>query len=212
MDYIISIIPLLMKGLKLSLEIFFTTLIIAYPAAVILAIGKVSGPSIIRKILSIYTWVFRGTPLMLQLFFLYYAVPMLGFTPPPFWTAALAYILNAASYETEIVRSGIQAVDKGQFEAAKALGMTFWQTMFRVVMPQIIRQILPATCSEVIILFKDTALVAAIGMSDLLRASKEIITTDFKITSFFVAFVIYLIISSILVQAFSRWEKKLEAY
>ena len=212
MDYIISIMPTLMHGLKLSLEIFFVTLFIAFPFAVILAIGKVFGSVFIRKILAFYTWVWRGTPLMLQLFFFYYALPMLGVTAPPFLTAALAYILNSAAYETEIVRSGIIAVDKGQFEAAKALGMNFWQTMFRVVIPQIIKQILPATCSEVIILFKDTALVAAIGMSDLLRSSKEIITTDFKITSFFVAFVIYLIISSILVQAFTRWEKKLAVY
>lgn len=212
MDYIISMMPTLMAGLKLSVEIFLVTLLIAYPCAVILAIGKVSGPAFIRKILGLYTWIWRGTPLMLQLFFFYYAGPKIGIAPPPFWAAAIAYILNAAAYETEIVRSGIQAVEKGQFEAAKALGMNFWQTMFRIIIPQIIRQILPATTSEVIIIFKDTALVAAIGMADLLRSAKEIVSTDFKITSFFVAFVIYLIISFILVKIFSKWEKKLAVY
>ena len=212
MDYILSMLPTLMAGLKLSLEIFIVTLLIAYPCSVFLAIGKVSGPLVIRKFLELYTWVFRGTPLMLQLFFFYYAGPKIGITPPPFWAAAIAFILNAAAYETEIVRSGIIAVEKGQFEAAKALGMTFWQTMFRVIVPQIVRQILPATCSEVIILFKDTALVAAIGMSDLLRSAKEIVSADFKITSFFVAFVIYMVISYGLVKIFTKCEKKLAVY
>lgn len=212
MDYIISMLPVLLAGLKLSLKVFFVTILIAYPCSVFLAIGKVSGPFLLRQALGVYTWFFRGSPLMLQLFFFYYALPMLGFTLPPFWAAALAYILNAAAYETEIVRSGIQAVDKGQFEAAKALGMGFWQTMSRIIVPQIVRQILPATCSEVIIIFKDTSLVAAIGMSDLLRSAKEFVSTDFKITSFFVAFVMYLFISSILIQLFNRWEKKLEVY
>ena len=212
MDYIISMIPTMMSGLRLSVMVFAVTLLIAYPASIILAIGKVFGPGILRKILELYTWIWRGTPLMLQLFFFYYAAPSIGICPPPFWAAAIAYILNAAAYMTEIVRSGIQAVEKGQFEASKALGMTFWQTMSRIIVPQIIKQILPATCSEVIVLFKDTALVAAIGMSDLLRSAKEIVSADFKITSFFLAFAIYMIISFILVKIFTRWEKKLAVY
>lgn len=124
----------------------------------------------------------------------------------------IAFVLNVAAYETEIIRAGIESIDKGQYEAAKALGMTYFQTMRRIIIPQTIRRVLPATCNEAILTFKDTALVAAIGMGDLLRSAKEVVTTDFKITAFFVAFIFYLLISSILLQVFTRLEKKYSIY
>ncbi|MCO1602506.1 amino acid ABC transporter permease [Desulfosporosinus nitroreducens] len=212
MDYVLTILPVLLKGLKLSLTIYGIVIILIFPLAILAAIGKVSGPPILKKILYLYTWIWRGTPLLLQLFFIYFGLPYFGINLPPFVAVIIAFVLNVAAYETEIIRAGIESIDKGQYEAAKALGLTYFQTMRRIIIPQTIRRVLPATCNEAILTFKDTALVAAIGMGDLLRSAKEVVTSDFKITAFFVAFVFYLIISSILLQVFSRLEKKYSIY
>ncbi|ATW26364.1 amino acid ABC transporter permease [Candidatus Formimonas warabiya] len=212
MDYVLTILPDILKGLLLSLEIYIIAVVLILPLAVLAAIGKVSGPVFLKKILFLYTWIWRGTPLLLQLFFIYYALPYLGIVLSPFTAVIIAFVLNVGAYETEIIRAGIESIDKGQYEAAKALGMNYVQTMRRIIIPQTIRRVLPATCSEAILTFKDTALVAAIAMSDLLRSAKEIVTRDFKITPFFVAFIIYLIISSILVQIFARLEKRFSIY
>lgn len=212
MDYVLTILPVLLKGLQLSLTVYGIVIILIFPLAIFAAIGKVSGPPILKKILFLYTWIWRGTPLLLQLFFIYFGLPYFGINLPPLVAVIIAFVLNVAAYETEIIRAGIESIDKGQYEAAKALGMTYVQTMRRIIIPQTIRRVLPATCNEAILTFKDTALVAAIGMGDLLRSAKEVVTTDFKITAFFVAFVFYLIISSILLQVFTRLEKKYSIY
>lgn len=212
MDYVLTILPILLKGLKLSLTVYGFVIVLIFPLAILAAIGKVSGPPILQKILHLYTWIWRGTPLLLQLFFIYFGLPYFGINLPPFVAVIIAFVLNVAAYETEIIRAGIESIDKGQYEAAKALGMTYFQTMRRIIIPQTIRRVLPATCNEAILTFKDTALVAAIGMGDLLRSAKEVVTSDFKITAFFVAFVFYLVISSILLQIFSRLEKKYSIY
>lgn len=212
MDYVLTILPVLLKGLKLSLTIYGIVIVLIFPLAIFAAIGKVSGPTIIKKILFLYTWIWRGTPLLLQLFFIYFGLPYFGINLPPLVAVIIAFVLNVAAYETEIIRAGIESIDKGQFEAAKALGMTYVQTMRRIIIPQTIRRVLPATCNEAILTFKDTALVAAIGMGDLLRSAKEVVTTDFKLTAFFVAFVFYLIISSLLLQVFNSLEKKYSMY
>lgn len=212
MDYVLTILPILLKGLKLSLTIYGIVIILIFPLAIFAAIGKVSGPPLLKKILFLYTWIWRGTPLLLQLFFIYFGLPYFGINLPPLVAVIIAFVLNVAAYETEIIRAGIESIDKGQYEAAKALGMTYVQTMRRIIIPQTIRRVLPATCNEAILTFKDTALVAAIGMGDLLRSAKEVVTTDFKITAFFVAFVFYLIISSLLLHFFTRLEKKYSIY
>lgn len=212
MDYILTIIPVLLKGLKLSLTVYVIVIALILPLAVLAAIGKVAGPQPLKKILFLYTWIWRGTPLLLQLFFIYFGLPYFGIKLSPLAAVIIAFVLNVGAYETEIIRAGIESIDKGQYEAAKALGMTYSQTMRRIIIPQTIRRVLPATCSEAILTFKDTALVAAIGMGDLLRSAKEVVTTDFKITAFFVAFAIYLMISSILVHLFTRLERRYSIY
>lgn len=212
MDYVLTILPVLLEGLQLSLTVYVIVVILVFPLAILAAIGKVSGPPILRIILSLYTWIWRGTPLLLQLFFIYFGLPYFGINFPPLVAVIIAFVLNITAYQTEIIRAGIESIDKGQYEAAKALGMTYAQTMRRIIIPQTIRRVLPATCNEAILTFKDTALVAAIGMGDLLRSAKEVVTADFKITAFFVAFGIYLIISSVLLQVFNKLEKKYSIY
>ncbi|ATW26363.1 amino acid ABC transporter permease [Candidatus Formimonas warabiya] len=210
--YVLDILPFILSGLQLTAKIYFATLIFALPLGLLAAIGKVSGPKIIKWILFLYTWIWRGTPLLLQLFFVFFGLPVIGIRLPDFAGAILTYTLNYGAYLTEIFRGGIESIDKGQYEAAKALGMTYPQTMRRIVIPQTIRRVLPPTCSEAVNLVKDTPLLAVVAMPDLLRISNQIFTRDSDITAFIVAFVLYLIISSILVKLFSILEKKYSIY
>jgi len=212
MDYILKILPFILSGLKLTAKIYVCTLIFALPLGLLAAIGKVTGPKIIKWILFLYTWVWRGTPLLFQLFFMCYALPVIGIRLPPFVAATIAYVLNYGAYLTEVFRGGIESIEKGQYEAAKALGMTYPQTMRRIIIPQTVRRVLPPTCSEAVNLVKDTALLAVVGMPDLLRIATQIFTRDFNITPFIVAFVLYLIISSVLVSFFGKFEKRHSIY
>jgi polar amino acid transport system permease protein len=182
------------------------------PIGLLAAVAKVSGPKILKKILFLYTWIWRGTPLLLQLFFVYFGLPVIGIKLSPFTAAVLTYALNYGAYLTEIFRGGIESIDKGQYEAAKALGMTYPQTMRRIIIPQTVRRVLPPTCSEAVNLVKDTALLALLGMADLLRISNQIFTRDADITSYILAFMLYLIISSVLVQIFGKLEKRYSIY
>lgn len=212
MEYMLKILPTLLEGLLVSLKVYVIVVILILPLATLAAIGKVAGPKILKKILFLYTWIWRGTPLLLQLFFIYYALPHLGIVWSPLTCVVVAFVLNVGAYETEIIRAGIESIDKGQYEAAKALGMNYVQAMRRIIIPQTVRRVLPATCNEAILTFKDTALVAAVAIGDLLRSAKEVVMADFKITAFFLAFAIYLLISSVLVQVFARLERKYSIY
>lgn len=212
MEYVLNILPFILSGLKLTAKIYVATLVIALPLGLLAAIGKVNGSKLIKKILFIYTWVWRGTPLLLQLFFMFYGLPVIGIRLSPFAVATITYALNYGAYLTEIFRGGIESIDKGQYEAAKVLGMTYPQTMRRIIIPQTVRRVLPTTCSEAVNLVKDTALLAVIGMPDLLRISTQIFTRDFDITAFIVAFVLYLMISSVLVKLFGKLEEVYSIY
>lgn len=212
LEYALSILPFILSGLKLTAKIYVATLIFALPIGLLAAIGKVNGPKIVQQILFLYTWIWRGTPLLLQLFFMFYGLPVIGIRLSPFAAATITYALNSAAYLTEIFRGGIESIDKGQYEAAKALGMTLPQTMRRIIIPQTVRRVLPPTCSEAVNLVKETALLAVIGMPDLLRIATQIFTRDFNIIPFMVAFVLYLIISSVLVKLFGKLEKMYSIY
>jgi len=208
MSNLIDVTGYILKGGLISLKLFIIVAILSVPLGILVALGKISGIKPLRSVLSIYTWVFRGTPLLLQLFFTYFGLPVIGIRLEPLTAASLAFTINYAAYLAETFRAGIESVDKGQFEAAKALGMNYRQTMIQIILPQAVRNVLPPVCSEAINLVKDTALVAAIGIGDLLRAAKEVVTREFTITPFIIAAAIYLVISSLLVLMFRKLEKK----
>lgn len=208
MDNLQSSVLFILKGSIVTIRLFSVTFLLSIPVAVILSLMKVSNNKILKRIIGVYTWVFRGTPLLLQLFFVYFGLPIVGIKLTRFAAAAFAFILNYAAYFTEIFRAGIESIDKGQYEAAKALGMSYSQIMRRIIIPQAVKRVIPATCNEGISLVKDTALVATIGMEELLRASKQILSRDFTITPFFIAAFIYLILTSIVVIFFKKVEKK----
>ncbi|MBU3185342.1 amino acid ABC transporter permease [Clostridium estertheticum] len=208
----IDITSYILKGGLLTIEVYVATIIFSIPLGILGALIKVSSLKVLNKAVDIYTWLFRGTPLLLQLFFTYFGLPIIGIKLSPFVAAALTFSLNYGAYFTEIFRSGIQSIDKGQYEAAKVLGMSYKQTMTKIILPQAFKRIIPPMCNEGITLIKDTALLAAIGLQDILRAAREIVTRDFTITPFIIAAIIYLIFTSVVVMAFKKLEKKYSVY
>jgi polar amino acid transport system permease protein len=211
-DYIMKTFLYILQGCGLTLELYAVTALFSVPLAVVFALGRVSGGRALKRALEIYSWIFRGTPLLLQLFFTYYGLSIFGISLSPFLAASITFIVNYAAYLMEIFRAGIESIDKGQYEAARALNMTYWQTMRRIILPQTIKRVLPPVSNEAITLIKDTALVVVIGMGDLLRSAKEIFTRDFTITPFVVAAAIYLGLTSLVVMGFRKLEKRYAVY
>ncbi|MFD3158600.1 amino acid ABC transporter permease [Haloimpatiens sp. FM7330] len=209
MSEILNMTEYILKGSIVTLKLYIVTIIFSVPLAILLAWGRSSKFKILRNTIGIYTWIFRGTPLLLQIFFMYYGLPVIGIKFTEFTAATLTFVLNYTAYLTEIFRGGIESIDIGQFEAAKVLGMNYKQTMFRIILPQAFRRVIPPICNEAITLVKDTALVTVIGMPEILRNAKEIVTREFTNTPFIIAGIIYLLITSIIVIIFRKLEKKL---
>lgn len=207
-QYCVNAMPLLLDGLVFSLTLFAVVAAVGFPLSIMLAVLKVSGPRWVKAILGFYTWIFRGTPLLIQLFLVYYGLPYIGVILPTNVVIFSVFILSASAYETEVIRGGLISIDKGYYEACHVLGMSYIQTLRRVVIPQTIRKVLPPTCSEAIILFKDTSLVTAIAVFDLLRQARNLVVMHARIDAFVVALFFYLVISSILTIVFTKLEKR----
>ncbi|MBO6204281.1 MAG: amino acid ABC transporter permease [Selenomonas sp.] len=208
MEQLVHTFLLMLEGTEITLEIFFVTLILSLPIGMLAALGRLSSIKLISRIVEFYIWIMRGTPLMLQLLFVYFALPMIGIRLPDIAAALLAFTLNYAAYFAEIFRAGIQAVPKGQYEAAKTLGMSYPQTMRRIILPQVIRIVLPPVSNETINLVKDTSLVYILAMNDLLRVARTIVQREFDMTPFLFAAIFYLAMTFVLTWGF----KKLEAH
>ena len=215
MDYILSILGPLAEGSLVTLKLFFITLALAVPLGLALALIRISRFTAASQAVNGYIWLMRGTPLMLQLLFIYFAlpfVPVIGVRLPDFPAAIVAFALNYAAYFAEIFRAGIQSIDRGQYEGAKALGMSYAQTMRRVVMPQVLRRTLPPLANETITLVKDTSLIYVLALNDLLRAARGIVQRDFTITPFVVAAAFYLLMTLVLTWFFQRLERRYAAH
>jgi polar amino acid transport system permease protein len=207
-DYLLKTGLYIARGSAITVELCAVTLLFALPLAVLLALARVSRNRPVVRALKVYSWIFRGTPLLLQLFFTYYGLSLFGLSLPPFLAAALTFIVNYAAYLMEIFRAGIESIDPGQREAALALNMSYAQTMRRIVLPQAFKRVLPPLSNEAISLVKDTALVSVIGMEDLLLSAKEVVSRDFSALPFILAAAIYLGLSSLLVLLFQRLERR----
>ncbi|HAF53911.1 MAG TPA: amino acid ABC transporter permease [Thauera sp.] len=215
MDYILSILGPLAEGSLVTLKLFFITLALAVPLGLALALIRISRFTVASRAVNGYIWLMRGTPLMLQLLFIYYAlpfVPVVGIRLPDFPAAIVAFALNYAAYFAEIFRAGIQSIDRGQYEGAKVLGFSYGQTMRRIVLPQVVKRILPPMSNETITLVKDTSLIYVLALNDLLRAARGIVQRDFTITPFIVAAGFYLLMTLVLTWLFQRLEKRHAVY
>lgn len=215
MDYVLSLLGPLAQGAKVTLTLFFITLALAVPLGLVLALLRISKWGFVSQLVNGYIWLMRGTPLMLQMLFIYFAlpfVPVVGIRLPDFPAAVVAFALNYAAYFAEIFRAGIQSVDRGQYEGSKVLGMTYLQTLRRIVLPQMVQRVLPPMSNETITLVKDTSLIYVLALNDLLRAARGIVQRDFTTTPFLVAAAFYLLMTLVLTWFFQRMEKRYAKY
>lgn len=209
MEYIISTIKYLRDGMWLSTNLFVVTLVLSSILSLILiSIYKIN--PFIKGILRLYTWLFRGTPLMLQLFFFMYGLPFMGVYIDRMMVAYLTFVLNYSAYFVEILRAGVESTSKDQEESAKVMGANKYQIYRHIILPQAIRKELPSISSEVINLIKDTSLVTVIALTDVLRGVKEIVSRDFTLSPFFVAGLFYLVFSYVIVKTFRLLEQKFD--
>jgi polar amino acid transport system permease protein len=214
-DYILSLMGPMLQGTQVTLQMFFVTIVLSLPLGLALALARISRFKALAGAVGVYIWLMRGTPLMLQLLFIYYGlpfIPFIGVTLPEFPAAACAFVLNYAAYFAEIFRAGIQSIERGQYEGAKVLGMTYGQTMRRIVLPQVVKRILPPVSNETITLVKDTSLIYVLAMNDLLRTTRAIVQRDFDTTPFIVAAVFYLAMTFVLTRMFEKLEKRYSVY
>ena len=214
MDYLSTIVPAIADGLQVTLKIFVITIVLSLPLGIIMAMARLSPLAVLRKLLEGYIYLMRGTPLMLQILFIYYGLPFLipGLRLADYPAAIIAFVLNYAAYFAEIFRGGIQSIDRGQYEGAKVLGMTYAQTMRRIVLPQVLKRVLPPVANETINLLKDTSLVYILAMNAVLRITRSIVQRDFDTTAFIVAAVFYLVFTFILTRFFMYLEKRFNVY
>lgn len=219
MDYFFKILFQLLIAAKVTLLIFIVTFIFSIPLGLLGAILKKSNNKFLTKILDIYTWFIRGTPLLLQLYFMVYGIRIIvkrvtGYTLniDDLTITCITFIINYTAYFIEIFRGGINSVNNGQYEAAFALGLSRYQAYKKVIIPQAINHSLPPITNEAINLIKDTALVSAVAIFDILNTAKRIVSLDFKIDAYFIAFILYLLLSYLTVYIFKKLEFKLSYY
>lgn len=212
MEYMYTLMYSMLEGLTMTIEIFLLTLTLSVPLGIVVALARLSSIKAINITAHFYILIMRGTPLLLQLIFIFFGLPIVGLTFDRFTAAILAFVLNYGAYFGEIFRGGIQSIEKAQYEAAEVLGLTPSKIFIRIILPQTIKRILPSIANEVITLVKDTSLVYVIGIGELLRASKIASNRDASLIPLVVVGMFYLILTAILTKAFKMIEEKFSYY
>lgn len=212
MSYILQVLPSLLDGAKITLQVFFIVIILSIPLGAVFAFLMKVNFKPLQWFLTLYVWIMRGTPLLLQLIFFYYVLPSVGVTFDRMPAAILAFTMNYAAYFAEIFRGGIEAIPKGQYEAAKVLNLTPFQTIQHIILPQVFKIVLPSVFNEVINLVKDSSLVYVLGVGDLLLASKTAANRDATLAPMFIAGLIYLLLIGIVTIISKQVEKKFSYY
>lgn len=211
-----TMLGILGEGFVTSLQIFVFTLLGALPLGVPIALARMSRLAPLRWLARIYISVMRGTPLMLQMFAIYFApyyVFGIQLTPDSKWQACVvAFIINYAGYFAEIYRSGIQSIPCGQYEAAEVLGYSRFQTFVRIILPQVVKRIMPALGNEVITLVKDTSLAFSIGVAEMFSTAKALVASQRNMVPFAIAAAIYWVFNFLVELVMGRIEKKLDYY
>ena len=207
---------ILMEGFALTAEIFLITLVGSLPLGVVVALARMSKFKPLAWLAQLYISILRGTPLMLQLMATmvapYYLVGLNMGSDWKFWACAIGFILNYAAYFAEIYRSGIQSIPRGQYEAAEVLGYTKAQTFMKIVLPQVIKRILPAMGNEVITLVKDTSLAFVLGIMEMFSAAKALAASEVSMVPYAIAALIYWVFCLLIEFILNRVEKRLDYY
>jgi polar amino acid transport system permease protein len=212
MNNIINLLPQVLDGLIVTLEVFILTLLFSIPLGVVVALGRLSKNKILSQATGFYVLIMRGTPLLLQIVFIFFGLPVVGITFDRFPAAIIAFSLNYAAYFAEIFRAGIASIEEGQYEGAKVLGFSQKYIFFRVVLPQAVKRILPAAANEVITLVKDTALVYVVGLDELLKIGKIASNKEASLIPLVVVGIIYLLLISVFTRLFKKIEERFNYY
>jgi len=211
---ILVYMPAMLKGTNITIILTVVSLFFGVILGLFIALGRLSKNKIIDRVCWLYIWLFRGTPLLMQLIFIYAILPLIFpvLTLNQWTSAFVAYSLNSAAYLAEIIRAAIQSIDKGQMEAAKALGMGYGQAMKRIIVPQSYRRLIPPVGNEFIALLKDSSLVIMIGMVDLMNTTNRIASNETFPSIYLLGAAIYLAMTTIFTLVFEKLEKKYSVY
>lgn len=213
MDKIMEFLPFMLKGSVVTIEIFILTLVLSLPLGLPVALGSNSRFKPLSFLCKIYVFIFRGTPLLLQMWFFYFMFPMaFDWQLDAMSVVIVTYVLNYAAYFAEIYRGGINSIDRGQYEAAHALGLSKRQTMIDIILPQTMKAILPPIVNETIVLVKDTALASSLAVIELMKATNSAVNRLTDLTPFFYAAIIYLIMTFVLTLIAGKLEKFFSRY
>ena len=208
-----NLTELLLQGAGVTLSIFFLTLLFAVPLGVLFAQARMSKHAVLRAPTSLYIYLMRSTPLMLQIMFVYFLLPqILPFKVDRFSAVIFAFVVNYAAYFAEIFRSGIQSIPAGQYEAAKVLGYTKTQTFFCIILPQVVKRVLLPMTNEIITLIKDTALASTVAVVELMTIAKKQVSSSSSVEPYLLAIVFYLVRNGVAEQLCKLAEKRLSYY
>jgi polar amino acid transport system permease protein len=209
----LNLLKIMGEASLVTIKIFVLTLVFGLPLGLIVSFGRMSKHVLINAPIRFYLLIMRGTPLILQLFFFFYFPHyVFGDTLPRFWAAILAMSINYAAYFAEIYRSGIQSMPRGQYEAATVLGFSKNQTFFKIILPQVIKRILPPMSNEFMTLVKDTALVSVIGVSEIYELATDTMSRMGSLVPLIMAGAFYLIMNSVVSRGCSVAENKMSYY
>lgn len=211
LDIFLKAYPQLMRGLGITLFLTFISIILGTILGVLLALGKIYGGKYLSRSVTLYIGLIRGTPLMAQLFILYYGLPSIGISLSPLLAAAIGFTLNSGAYQAEYLRGSIESINSNQIRAALSIGMTKWQGIGYVILPQALRRVIPSWSNEFIYLLKYTSLAYIIGATEIMTAAKIIASRNYRFFEIYliVAF-IYLIIVLFFTKILSIVEKKVK--
>jgi polar amino acid transport system permease protein len=212
---IVNWIPPLLDGAKITILLTLTAVSAGLVLSLFLALGKMSKNKALSGFCSGYIFFFRGTPLLMQLYFIYYGLPQISplfIINDRFLAAFIAFGLNSAAYCAEIIRAAIQSIDPGQFAASRALGLSYAQTMALVIVPQSIRRLIPPVGNEFIMVLKDASLVSIIALTDITKATRSISSSSASALVYIPAMILYLIITAVFTFVFHKLEKRYTTY
>lgn len=209
------LIPMTIEGLRITIGVFLATVVLSLPLSILTAKLRMSRNKVVSKLMGTYIYIMRGTPLLLQLMFIFFGfhyVPIIGFALGRYQAIIAAFVLNYTAYFAEIFRGGINSIDIGQVEASTVLGLSKKYTFMKVILPQVLKNVMPSIGNEVITLVKDTSLVYILGVADILKAAKSVSNTYSTFIPYIFVGVLYLIIIAVLTRLLDNIENRFDYY
>ena len=213
MENFLNLLKILSEGLGTTLLIFLLTLVLGIPAGILVAVARNSKNRIVKTLIKIYILIIRGTPMMLQIIFIYFAPYYLfKVTYDRFVAIIIAFVVNYAAYFAEIYRGGIESISKGQYEAAEVLGYSKVQTFWKIIFPQMVKRVLPPVTNEVITLVKDTSLAFALAYTEMFTLAKQVAASTASIMPLFIAGLFYYIFNFLVAMVMEKLEKRMQYF